>query len=140
MDLNTLMAAVGGQSQPPGEGGPQPPEGMPYPMGQQGGNQNLLAALAGIGFMQALDSLRKYVKASNTVGMNLDKPTQVNPNSPGLGPADIQARAQRMAAQPSPYGMPQAGGQPPMPGGEAPQAGPGGMLGMLAAMRGMGGR
>ena len=130
--LDELMQAVGGQDPPPAMGGPQPPAGMPYPMGIKGGNGQLLAALAGIGFMSAISEIRKYEKAKNSVGMRLDKATMVPPGQPNLGPADLQARAAGMAAQPSPTMM----GGPPGDAGAGPPAGIGALLAQLAG-RGM---
>jgi len=91
-DLGAVMSMLGGQSTPPSFGGPQPPPGMPSPFGALGGNDKLQTALAAIGAMSLLGEMRKLMKTSQTVGMRLDKPTQVNPAAPGLGPQDIQAR------------------------------------------------
>lgn len=142
-ELMELLNLIGGQSTPPSFGGPTPPQGMPYPLGTQGGNSHSMAGLAGVGLVQLLGELRKYEKAKNSVGMQLDKPTQVSPFAPGIGPADLQARASRMAGQQSPPGPPGAmpGGPPPgmppgMPGGMPPSGAPpgaGGLLAMLAA-------
>ena len=145
-DMMQLLDMLGGKSQPPTMGGPQPPQGMPYPLGAQGGNQTAMAALAGIGMMNMLAETRKATKAENSVGMQLDKPTQVDPNASGIGQADLQARAQRMASQQSPQGgmpggapggMPPGGGGPQMPPGQGP--GPGALMALLAQLRGGGG-
>ena len=142
-ELIDLLDKIGGTGQPPSMGGPQPPNGMPYPLGAMGANNTSMAALAGIGMMQALDTMRKYKKAENTVGMNLDKPQQVSPMASGIGPADLQARAARMGAQQSPQagppGMPPmgGGGAPVMPPGQSPP--PGALMAMLAQRMGGGG-
>lgn len=149
IDLMQLLDTIGGRSTPPAMGGPQPPNGTPYPLGAQGANNNAMAALAGIGMMQMMSETRKLQKAQNTVGMNLDKPTQVNPGQPGIGQADLQARAAAMASQQSPQGGPPGappgmpmpppggGGPPGMPPGGGGMPNPGMLAAMLAARGGM---
>ena len=138
-DLMQLLGMLGGQSTPPAMGGPQPPQGMPYPLGAQGGNQNALAALAGIGMMQMMSETRKLTKAQNTVGMSLPKPTQTSPMAGGIGQADLQQRGAQVAGQASPQAM-MPGAMGPRPGmppqmAQAQQS-PGAMMSMLA-QRGM---
>ena len=150
-DLMNLLNMIGGRNTPPAMGGPTPPQGTPYPIGAMGANNTAMAALAGIGMMQALDTMRKYEKTKNSVGMSLDKPQEVSPMASGIGPADLQARAQRMGAQQSPQGPPGGPpsgmpGMPPMMGGGGgggpvmpPGGMPPGMLMALLAQRGQGG-
>jgi hypothetical protein len=106
---------------------------MPYPLGAQGGNQNALAALAGIGMMQMMSETRKLAKAENTVGMSLPKPTQTSPMAGGIGQADLQRRGAQVAGQMSPQNSPMGamGPRPGMPP-QLPQQGPGAMMSMLA--------
>lgn len=130
-DFMELMGLLGGKSTPPAMGGPTPPNGTPYPLGMMGANNTTMAALAGIGMMNAMSEYRKLTKAQNSVGMELPKPTQTSPMASGIGPADLQQRGAQVAGQQSPQGPPP--GMPPGGGGMAPP--PGGMPpGMLAAM------
>jgi hypothetical protein len=148
-DLVQLLDMIGGKTTPPAMGGEPPQPGTPYPLGAMGaGTPTALAALSGIGMMQMMDSYRKLVKSQSSVGMSLNKPTEVSPMASGIGPADLQQRAQMMASQQSPQGPPggmpggmpgmmSPGGGPQMPPGQSP--GPGQLMAMLAQMRGGGG-